>query len=68
METFGHTPGCPGRRAANKGTTAANHSEQCRKRVAEELDKVGDERLARETERLFEYLEEEENKKKKMSK
>ena len=28
------------------------------------MEKVGDERLARETERLFEYLEEEENKKK----
>ena len=27
------------------------------------MEKVGDERLARETERLFEYLEEEENKK-----
>ncbi len=48
----------------NRGTTAANHSEECRKRLDEELEKVGDERLVRETERLFEYLEEEENKKK----
>ena len=31
---------------------------------ADELEKVGDERLARETERLFEYLEDEENKNK----
>ena len=31
--------------------------------LAEELEKTGDERLVRETERLFEYLEEEENKK-----
>ena len=64
MEQFGYTAGCPGCRAANRGTTAANHSEECRKRLAEELEKVGDERLVRETERLFEYLEEEENKKK----
>ena len=48
----------------NRGTTATNHSEECRKRLAEELEKVGDERIARETERLFEHLEEEENKKK----
>ncbi len=40
------------------------HSEECRRRLAEELEKVGDERLVREKERLFEYLEEEENKKK----
>ena len=63
-EKFGYTASCPGCRAANRGTTAANHSEECRKRLSEELEKVGDERLVRETERLFEYLEEEENKKK----
>ncbi len=33
--------------------------------MAEELEKVGDEKLVRETERLLDYLEEEENKKKK---
>ena len=32
--------------------------------MAEELEEVGDERLVRETEKLFEYLEEEESKKK----
>ena len=62
LEKFGYTAGCPGCRAANRGTTAVNHSEECRKRLAEELEKVGDERLVRETERLFEHLEEEENK------
>ncbi len=61
LEKFGYTAGCPGCRAANGGTTAANHSEEFRIRLAEALEKVGDERLARETERLFEYLEEEEN-------
>ena len=64
LEKFGHTIGCPGCRAVNRGTTAANHSEEHRKRIAEEVEKVGDERLVRETERLFEYLEEEESKKK----
>ena len=34
------------------------------KKTVAELEKVGDERLARETERFFEYLEEEENKRK----
>ena len=63
LEKFGYTAGCPGCRAVNRGATAANHSEECRSRVAEELEKVGDERLARETERLFEYLEGDENKK-----
>ena len=64
LEKFGYTAGCPGCRAANRGTTAANHSEECRKRLAEELGEIGDERLVREKERLFEHLEEEENKKK----
>ena len=47
----------------NRGTTAANHSEECRSRIAAELEKIGDARLERETERLFEFLEEEEKKK-----
>jgi hypothetical protein len=63
LEKFGYTTGCPGCRAVNRGTTAANHSEECRSRIAAELEKVGDARLERETERLFEHLEEEEKKK-----
>ena len=58
LEKFGYTTGCPGCRAVNRGTTAANHTEECRSRIAEELEKVGDVRLERENERLFEYLEE----------
>jgi hypothetical protein len=65
LEKYGYTAGCPGYRAVNRGTTSANRSEECRKRLAEKLEKVGDERLVRETERMFEYLEEDENKKKK---
>jgi hypothetical protein len=63
LEKFGYTAGCPGCKAANRGTTAGNHAEECRKRLAEELEKIGDERLVRETERLFEYLEEDSKKK-----
>ena len=37
LETFGYTAGRPGCRAANRGRTATNHSEECRKRLAEEL-------------------------------
>ena len=54
LEQFGYTAGCPGCRAANRGTTAVNHAEECGKRLAEELEEVWDERLVRETERLFE--------------
>ncbi len=51
MEKHGHTAGCPGCKAAERGTAAANHTEECRKRIGEELEKVGDERLERETDR-----------------
>ncbi len=33
---------------------AVGHAEACRKRVVEELDTIGDERLQHEEERLFE--------------
>ncbi len=42
LEMFGYTTGCPGCREVNRGTTATNHSEECRKRLAEELEKAGD--------------------------
>ncbi len=37
------------------------HSEECRKRILEELTKLGDDRITRENQRWFEYLTEEEN-------
>ncbi len=39
------------------------HDEQRRRRIMEELEKVGHKRLQQEKERLLEYLEEEENEK-----
>ncbi len=66
LEKLGYTAGCPECRAAKRGTAAATHTEDCRKRIGEKLKKVGDdERLERETAMPFEYLEEEENKERK---
>ncbi len=65
LETPGYTAGCPGCGAVNTGTTAANHSEECRKGLQKDSREVGDGRSPRETERLSEHLEEEESKKKK---
>ncbi len=48
----GHTAGNPGSSAANRGTTAVSHAEDCRARIVEEVEKVGDEGLEREKERL----------------
>ena len=45
----------------NRGTTATNHS-GVQNRVAKDLEKVGDELLVHEAERLLEYLEEGEGK------
>ncbi len=64
METFGYTAGCRGCRAVNRSTTEMKHAEKCRKQIAEELEKVGSERLERENERLSERLKEEKNKQK----
>ena len=61
LEKLGHIAGCPGCRAANRGSTAVGHSEERRKRITVELAKLGDERTTRESERWFEYLTEEGN-------
>ena len=63
LESYGYTAGCPGCRAVNRGTAAQNHTEECRRRISDKLEKVGDERKNRETERLFDYLREEERRK-----
>ncbi len=54
MEKYGYTAGCPRRRAANRGEAAAGHEEACGKGIVEALEKVGDERLEHEKERLLE--------------
>ncbi len=61
LEKFGFATGCPGRRAANRGSSAVGHSEECRTRFAEKLKKLGVDRITREVENLLEYLTEEEN-------
>ncbi len=55
LEKFGFTVGCPGCRAANRGSTAVGHMEECRKRTMEESEKARDERIDRETKGFFEY-------------
>ncbi len=54
LERLGHAANCPGRRAANRGTAAANFGEECRKRIEGALGKIGDEGIERERTRLFE--------------
>ena len=56
---FGMTPGCGGCQAANRGGPARNHSEECRKRITEELRNSGDIRFEKEQEKM-EKLEPEE--------
>ncbi len=48
-----------------RSTTSVGHSEERRKRIAEALEKVGDGRLQCKKERLFEHLEDEEDREKK---
>ena len=69
LQKFGYTAGCPGCRAANRGLTAMGHSEECRRRIQEELERVGDARIERENARANAYfgemLEESEKKRQK---
>ncbi len=51
VEKFEFNVGCAGSRAANRGSTAVGHTEECRRRIMEELEKAGDERVERERRR-----------------
>ena len=44
LEKFGFTVGCAGFRAANRGSTAVGHTEECRKTITGGLERAGDER------------------------
>jgi hypothetical protein len=63
LEKVGYAAGCLERRAANGGTTAAGHAEECTRGLEDELGKIGGEWVERERERLLDYLEREENEK-----
>jgi hypothetical protein len=56
LQKFGFTAGCPGCRAANRGLPATGHSEECRRRIQEELEKSGDSRIERESVRANKYF------------
>ncbi len=49
--------------SGERGTTAVGHTEECRNGVAEELEKIGDERLEHEEERPLSSLKEESERK-----
>ena len=65
LKKFGLTAERAGCRAANRGSTPVGHTEERRKRIMGELEKAGDERIERATERFFVHLEEEDNRRKK---
>ncbi len=56
LEKFGRTVGFTDCRAANRGSMAVGHTEECRRRIVEKLEKAGDERVEAEAERFYEYL------------
>ncbi len=45
LEKFGLAEGCAGCRAANRGSTAVEHTEECRKWIVGQLETAGDERI-----------------------
>ena len=55
LGTYCHTVGFLGRRAVDRGLVAVGHTEACRNRIAEELEKKGDERILEQTARFREY-------------
>ena len=55
LERYGYTIGCPGCRAANRGLVAVGHTEECRRRIEDELSKLGDERILEQRARFKEY-------------
>ena len=60
-------PGCPGCEAVNRGATAVNHSEACRKRMEEDMHQREDPRYERAMERMAEGVEGEKRKQSKLN-
>ena len=58
----GFTIGCPGCRAVNRGQSAVNHSEECRKRIEDKFREEGNATILRADERIRERDEERDNK------
>ena len=52
------TAGCRGGISANRGGTAVNHSEECRRRIEEALNLKGDKRVEKYNQRLVDITEE----------
>ncbi len=61
LAKFGRSIGCPVCKAGSRGATAVGHDERPRKRIAEELAKIGVVMMEPEKERLLDCLDEQEN-------
>ena len=59
---FGHTVGCQGYKAAVRGRTAQSHSEECRKRIEDELRKENSKRVSDADDRMRRKKKPEEDK------
>ena len=73
IERYGMTPGCRGCRDISTGKERVAHSDECRKRIREEMEKVPsgrarlervEQKRARFDEKVADYLEQEMNKRK----
>ena len=62
IRKVGFTIGCQGCRAVNRGQSAVNHNEECRRRIEGMLREEGDEKALRSDERIRERSEERDNK------
>jgi hypothetical protein len=54
VRNLGMTPGCPGCVAANRGSAARRHTEECRKRMETGMGQAGDPRIDRYNQRIVE--------------
>ena len=53
---FGHTQGCPGCVALNRGEPHKNHNEECMLRIEEELRRAGSKKMVEADRRLTEEV------------
>ena len=62
IRKVGFTIGCPGCSAVNRGQSAVNHNEECRRRIEGMLREAGNETIIRADERIRERNEERDKK------
>jgi hypothetical protein len=67
IRKLGFTIGCLGCRAVNRGQSAVNHNEECRKRVEGIIRESGNQTIIRADERIKERNEDRENKRRRVA-